>query len=432
MDRRTFTRLIGAGAVTAAAAPLAACGRSASGSTEGAVRYAWWGDAVRKQNYEAALAIFSEENPDVTVRPEFADYGAFQERITVQMAGRNVPELFWIPSPQVLTYQAANLYRPLDDLDGFDLSDYPDDLLETFKLNGELNTMPRSIFTPCVRWNQTFLEEAGAELPAYDEANWTWDSLAEFLIDYSADNPQGRKGAAYCANSDMVFESWLRQHGSDLWTEDGTLGADPAALEGWFEWWERLRTAGAALELSEQEGADPEWPVVGEKVLMTLQNSNHIVDEAQQFPDYDFQQRMTPANPDATPGFRFGYLSRIAMYRETPDGSLEGAAKLLDFNLNDARMVAQTGLTVGAPANPRVLEEIRPDATADELKLLDLVDEEMQHEQRPRYEAPPGSGTWRDVMARTIEALALGNVDIPTAATQFTAEVTREIEAARR
>ncbi|ABS03628.1 ABC transporter substrate-binding protein [Kineococcus radiotolerans] len=432
MNRRTFNRLLGAGAVTAAATATTACGGSSSGSSDGAVRYAWWGDAVRQKNYEAALAVFSKENPDVTVRPEFADYTAFQERITVQMAGRNVPELFWIPSPQVLTYEAAGLYRTLDDLEDFDLSDYPPELLETFKLGGQLNTMPRSVFTPCVRWNQTFLEEAGAELPAYDEASWTWDALAEFLIDYSADNPQGRKGAAYCANGDMVFESWVRQHGGDLWTEEGTLGFEPEVLEGWFAWWENLRAKGATLELSEQEGADGEWSLIGEKALLTLQNSNHIVDEAQQFPDYDFQQRMTPANADATPGFRFGYLSRIAMYARTAEGSLPGAAKLLNFNLNDARMVSQTGLTVGAPANPRILAEIRPDATPDEIKLLDLVDEEMKLEQRPRYEAPPGSGTWRDVMARTIEAVTLGSTSIPDASAAFISEVSREIDAAKK
>src|SRR4051794_27814776 len=114
VNRRRFLQLVGVGALGAAGTTaLAACGGGSDGTE---IRYAWWGDTVRQQKYGAALDAFIEQNPGIEVRPEFADYDAFQERITVQTAGRDVPDVFWIPSPQVMSYQDAGLYRRLDDI----------------------------------------------------------------------------------------------------------------------------------------------------------------------------------------------------------------------------------------------------------------------------------------------------------------------------
>ncbi|MFB9375478.1 ABC transporter substrate-binding protein [Kineococcus gynurae] len=429
MDRRSFARLLGAGLLLPPT--LAACGRGSGGSSGDGIRYAWWGDALRQQNYQKALDLFQDENPEIVVQPEFASYDAFQERMTVQTAGRNVPELFWVPSPQVLSYRDAGLYRRVDDLEQFDLSDYTPEQLELYKLDGQLDAMPRSLFSSAFRYNQTFLEEAGATLPPEDPGSWNWASVAEFLTDYTNNTPDGRVGAAYSANNDMCFEAWVRQHGGDLWSAEGRLGFEPAVLEGWFEWWEGLRAAGAALSLSEQEGPDPEWDVVGSRVLATFCNSNHIVDEAEMYPDVTFQQRRPPADPDADADWAFVYLSRIGLYSGTAEDKLADAATLLDFTLGDARLVELAGLSIGAPANPRVLEEVRGTATPTGQELLRLVDQELGLPSRPRFEAPPGSGTWRTIMARGIESLAGGVTGITETAANVMAEINAGVEGSR-
>ena len=426
MDRRRFMQLAGLAALGAAGtAALGACGGGGSGGTE--IRYAWWGDTVRQQKYNQALELFAQHNPGVEVRPEFADYDAFQERITVQTAGRDVPDVFWIPSPHVMSYHAAGLYRRLDDIPSLDLSAYSPAQLESYRIDGELNTLPRSVLTAAVRYNQTFLDEAGAQLPADDAQGWTWDGLSEFLIDYTRDAPDGRKGIHYNAQADLCFEAWLRQHGQDLWTADGRMGFDAAALEGWFEWWEVLRRAGAATSLSEQEGAQPEWPVVGDRVLMTFGNSNHIADEAPMFPDYEFGLRPMPVLADAAPGHRFGYLSRLAVYAGIDDDAVDAAGRLVHFNINDPAMLRIVGLSVGAPANPQMLQEAYAIANPDETKMLEVVERELAEEQKPRYEAPAGSGTWRTIMTRGVEEVALERASVTDAAARVIADIDREL-----
>lgn len=425
LTRRSFLTWTGAGALSIAAMSLAGCSPSGSGG-DGSVRFAWWGGSDRQRAYLEALDAFTAEHPEIKVAPEFGDYDAYQERMTTQMAARDVPDVFWIPSAAVLTYRDAGLYRDLDGAAGLDLAAFSDAQLETFRLDGELNTLPKSLFSPVLRYNATFLDDAGAALPE----QLTWDNLAEFLVDYSANNADGRKGVSYGPYHDMPFESFLRQHGEDLWTQDGTLGASVDGVGAWIDWWEKLRRAGATTTMSEQDGIEPSWPQVGDKVLTTFANSNHIVDEAPAFPDYEFDQRDVPALADAAAGYHFTYYSRFAMYSGVPDERAEAAAQLMSFNLNSPELLSLVGLSSGAPPNTELLDQYEPDATPDEKKVIAITREIAETEQRPRFEAPAGSGNWRNLLIRELEEVTLGEKSVPDAAAAFVEAVEGEIAGA--
>ncbi len=429
LNRRGFAKLTAAGVVGATS--LARGHGHLSAQDQITIRYGWWGGAERQANYIRALETFEAANPDIDVEPEPAEYDAFQERMTTQIAGENVPDIFWIASPQVLTYDNNGIYRPLDDVPSLDLSDYPPEMLESFKLNGVLNTMPFGIFAPVVRYNETFAMEDGVEVPAADTGPWTWDSLAQLLIDYSGNNAAGRKGTPYNAHADLPFEAWLRQHGEQLWTEDGNPGFTQDTVAAWFDWWENLRKAGAALSLSEQEGPSPDWQLVGDKVLANMGNSNHIVDDSKVFPDYTFKQRPMPIIEGAEDGHKFLYTPRMAMYARIDEEKVEAAGRLMNYNTNNVEFVQITGLSLGAPVNPRVLQEAYSFATPAESEMLATVEAETAATRRPRFEAPAGSSTWRDVMALAIEQVALEQSSTSDAAGQMIEEITAEIERAR-
>jgi multiple sugar transport system substrate-binding protein len=425
LTRRSFLTWTGAGALSIAAMSLVGCSPSGSGG-DGSIRFAWWGGSDRQRAYLEALDAFTAEHPEIKVAPEFGDYDAYQERMTTQMAARDVPDVFWIPSPAVLTYRDAGLYRDLDGIEGLDLSAFDAEQVETFRLGGELSTLPKSIFSPVVRYNTTFLDEDGVALP--DQL--TWDNLAEFLVDYSKNNAGGRKGTTYGPYHDMPFESFLRQRGEDLWTEDGMLGASVDGVGAWIDWWEKLRLAGATTSVSEQDGIEPSWAQVGDKVLVTFANSNHIVDDAQAFPDHTFDQRDVPAAEDAAAGYHFTYYSRFAMYSGVPDDRVEAAAALMSFNLNSPELLSLVGLSAGAPPNTKLLDQYEPDATPDEQKVIAITREIAETEQRPRFEAPAGSGSWRDLMIRELEEVTLGQKSVPDAAAAFVEAVEGEIAGA--
>ncbi|ADB33647.1 extracellular solute-binding protein family 1 [Kribbella flavida DSM 17836] len=437
LDRRGFLKLaLGTTAAGLSAAAVAGCGGGSGGAGGGdaggktTLRYAWWGNTIRQQNYTKALQQFTAANSGIGIEPEFAEYSAFQERMTTQIAARDVPDIFWIASPQVLTYHKSKLYRKLDDVPTLNWGDYSKEDLESFKLGGELNTVPFAIFVPVIRYNETVAKADGVTIPA-EGPGWNWDSFADLLVAYSKNNPGKRKGVPYAPDHDLTFEAWLRQRGEQLWTEDGQVGFTPDGLGSWLDWWEKLRKSGAALSLSEQEGMGPDWAQVGKLVLANFGNSNHIIDDAKMFPQERFRLRAMPVDPAATAGHKYLYFPRMAVYQRIDDAKVEAAGKVLDYNVNNPEMLKTVRLTMGAPTNPKVAEQAVAFASQDEKEMLALVGKERVAERRPRYEAPPGSSTWRTTMTRVCEEIALGRTSVPDGAKKLVEEISAGIKRAQ-
>lgn len=417
--------LAGGGAL-AGCSGVAGGGGGGGGSDDaaGSVRFAFWGNNVRMENYQDAFDHLMESDPDVTLDTEFADYNAFQERMTTQMAGGNVADIFWIPSASVMSYYANDLYRPLSDVSSLDLSDFSEQDLRDFELAGELNTMPHGIFVPVLRSNVTLAEEDGVTIPD----SWTWDELAEFARDYSANSAEGRFALPYNASHDLTFEAWLRQHGEELWTEDGQVGFSEDGLASWIDWWEQLRAAGATPEIGAQDGVEPSWEDVGNRTLMWTGNSNHIVDDATMFPDQQFALHHVPEAADAPAGHQYLYFPRMAMYQGISDEQAELAGQVMTFCTSNPVIHEYVGLTMGAPVSPKVSEAVREFASDYELQMLDVVTEDREIERTPRYEAPPGTSTWRTEMTRALEQVTLGEVSVAQGAAGLIAEINRGIE----
>jgi hypothetical protein len=60
--------------------------------------------------------------------------------------------------------------------------------------------------------------------------------------------------------------------------------------------------------------------------------------------------------------------------------------------------------------------------------MLRIVQHNNAQESKPRYEAPAGTGTWRNIMTRTIEEIVLGGMPVMEASQRMIDEVQREID----
>ncbi|CAM3587019.1 ABC transporter substrate-binding protein [Occultella aeris] len=436
MSRRNVLKFAAVAGLTGTAAACSGVGGGSGGGGSGGtdaggsatLRYAWWGNNVRQENYTNALNQFMEDHSEITVETEFAEYTAFQERMTTQMAARNVPDLFWVPSAQVMTYYANDMFHDLDGLETLDLSDYDADDIDGLRLDGVHNTMALGIFVPVVRYNETMAQADGATLP--EGADWTWDGFTEFAIDYAANNPNGNWAVNYGPDHDLTLEAWLRQRGEELWTGDGQIGFTADGIASWLDFWENLRKNGAAPSLSEQDGVGADWALIGERVLTYLGNSNHIIDDAQFFPEATFKLRTMPVAADATPGHPYLYTPRLAIFGGIDEANLEAAGTLLNFSVNNTDTLRITGLTMGAPVNPRVAAEVAEFASPDEQQMLDAVAHDRALERNPRFEAPAGSSTWRTILTRVSEQVALEQSTTIDAATAMIAELQSAIDRA--
>ncbi|MBZ2197943.1 ABC transporter substrate-binding protein [Occultella gossypii] len=416
MKRRQF---LGLGAAASVAA-LAACsnGTNSGGGSSGGVsqvRYGHWDNGSAQALYAALFQKFMDANEDIEILQEFASYDAFQERMTTQIAGGEVADIFWIASPQILAYNQAGIYHDVEGLPGFDFDSLDADMLDRLKIDGKLNTLPVGMITPCFRYNQTFLDELGAEAPSV----WSWDSTAEFLRDYTNNNPDGNKGIFYHAGHDLTLEAWLRQHGEDLWTEDGQLGASIDGIASYLDWWEQLRLDEVTLSVEEQGGIQGAWNEFGSKVLSDIGSHNQILEASLVFPDFELREVPTPVLEDAADGHAFTYFVRVGVYEGVPEDRLEAVGRVLDFNLNSEEFITELGPVQGTPASLRQRTALEGTDDPNIQQANSVTDAVLAQEMRPRYDAPPNASTWRREYDAAIEQVVLGQASITDAVTQF-------------
>src|ERR1700754_3374421 len=137
---RTLTRrnLFIAGGVLsmiAAAGCTPNCGESTE-NTEGALRFAWWGATSRQNAYTNFVQKFQNENPQIDLRLEPADYDAYVDRLSVQAAARNLPDIFWVAGSQFLTYASQGVMLDLDKVSGgvIDYGDFSPDEVNRWRV----------------------------------------------------------------------------------------------------------------------------------------------------------------------------------------------------------------------------------------------------------------------------------------------------------
>lgn len=424
----TRRRLLAAAGGLAGAWALAGCtGVAGSGkSPPGTVRYSFWGGNSRQTNYRKAFEQAAGALTGVTLNVEATDYNPYRERMTTQIVARDVADVFWVPSPDVLTYQVNDLFRRVDDIPTLDLSDFSEKDLQDWRLRGDLNTIPFGIHVPAVFYNRTFAEEDGVELPE----NPTWSDMAEFARDYTANNPHGRRALGYAVGHDQSLQNWLRQNGEQLWTEDGRVGFSVDNLAGWIDWWEQLRKAGATTSISEQDGVDGSWEDIGDRVLVLFSNANHAIENSATFPDFEFGLKHPPIAPDAAAGFRFIYTPRMGIYARIDDANVEPAGQVVSYCINNTDMLRAVGLTMGTPVNPRIAREYEQYATPIEREMLAIGEADRAADRTPAYESPPGAGEWRVTLWRVVEDVINSGTSPTAAVQQLVDELNRSIDRA--
>lgn len=426
MDRRSFLAMAGGASAAMVAASCASSNGSdgSSGSGSGTVvRYGHWDNGSAQALYAELFQDFMDDNPDIEVRQEFASFNAFQERMTTQIAGGEVADIFWVAAAQILAYNEAGIYADLEKLPGFDLDALDADIVDRLRIDGKLTTLPNGLIVPCLRWNQTFLDEVGAEVPSA----WTWNLLAEWLTDYTKNNPKGRRGIFYHAGHDLTLEAWLRQNGEDLWTEDGQLGASVECISEYLAWWEELRNSGTTLTIEEQGGIGVNWSELGSEVLADISSHNQIIEASSVFPDYVLQQRPTPTIDAPAEGHAFTFFERLGVYSRVPEENLEAVGRLLTFTLTDVGYIEKLGPLQGTPASAARREALENSDDPNVQQVNAVTNEILEMPMRPRFEAPANASTWRRHFDAALEQIVFNDTSITAAVTEFHSTVSAAI-----
>jgi len=229
---------------TGAVIALAGCAGGSTGGTPDAtptfdpdekvsLDLAFWGNDVRAELYNEAIAAFNEEYPNITVNTSFLGFPEFWEKRQTEAAGGNLPDVMQFDYSYLRQYSENGLLLDLDPYLGNIIDTEP--LAENILGIGVVADTTYGIPTSTNAWglftNPVLLEQAGVD--QFEGGDW-----ADYT-DWLSDITDGSGGAFY-GGTDFSgriqnFELQLRSEGSDLFSEDGEPGFDEERLT---EFWE--------------------------------------------------------------------------------------------------------------------------------------------------------------------------------------------------
>jgi multiple sugar transport system substrate-binding protein len=209
-------------------------------SSSNAVRVVWWGSDSRHTATLESIALFEKSNPNIKVMPEYMGFDSYFDKLNVQIAGGNAPDVIQFGT-NVPDYVSMNALLELDKYQGnvLDLSRFDKDAIELGIHNGKLYGVCLGTNIQCLIYNKSMIERAGVPLP---KDIMTWDELRQYALTLASRLPAGVWPFTDNSNHNKnYFEYWMRWNGTPVY-RNGTTMSSAAAIQKWIEIWEDYRT----------------------------------------------------------------------------------------------------------------------------------------------------------------------------------------------
>lgn len=391
------------------------------------LRLAWWGSAERHERTYEATALFEELHPGITVTSEVASFDGHFDKLAVQTAGGEAPDVFQMSGQYILDYAERGALLDLNQFvpDIIDLSSWDEGSRNLGVINDQMAGIVIGVDTYAIIFDEEVFAEAGIEMPE----NQTWEEFATMASELTAALGDGRFGTEDAGGSYEAVETFLRQRGKRLFSEDGSaLGFEPADLIEWYTYWDELRKAGAATpaDITAATQTLPEnSPLVLGQAPIEFTTASQFVN-FQGLQPHELGLRMYPAGPE---GSELAQFIRPALFisasvsTEYPTES----AELINFLLNDLEAAAVLRTARGIPASPPVRELLLADVPDDERKTFELIDEVSATATQANVLTPPGGRAATDLMYQANLSIAFGEQSIQEAVDRFFAEAPAEL-----
>jgi multiple sugar transport system substrate-binding protein len=422
-------RAIGAGALIASAAlALSACsggggnspepGATLDPDTEVTLDFAFWGNDVRADLYEQAIAAFNEEYPNITVRSSFLGFPEFWEKRQTEAAGGNLPDVMQFDYSYLRQYSENGLLLDLTPyLDGIIETDgLSENILNIGKVGEETTGIPTSTNAWGMYLNPKLLEQVGVE-PYEGGGSWEdYNAWMKEVTDAAAAQGVELWGGTDYTGRIQNFEISQRAKGEDLFTEDGEPNFDEDDLRAFWEQGDEIRGSVVAP----QQRLEETYPLSGFDSAITASELTWDNFGAGYLGNLgaEYTELGLVAPPTAEEGSQDLYLKpsmlhSISSNTENP----EAAATLVNFLINSPEVGEIFGTNRGLPASETQLEGASLDGLDAQIR-----DYEASIEDR-LGDAPPvpivGYGTLEEKFRLIGTELGFGTITVDEAVDQF-------------
>ena len=411
-------------ALTAGAVALTAltgCGTVGGGDDSGGngvgIRLTWWGNPTRASATQAAVSLFEQSHPGITVQTEPSAYPGYYDKLNTQISAGDAPDVFQVDT--VAQYASTGSLA--------NLGSYPDVLhtdnvaasyLAQGSYHGTLYELPAGSNVYALVYDPNAVHSTGAQDPG---PGLTWAQYAQLAQKISAASHGKLYGAGDDSASLQTFEFYVRQHGHNLYSTDGkSLGFPAQDLIDWWQYWADLRKSGGAPPPDVTEPG-----VSGDVTKVAIAKGQVAMDSwgtSTTLPGASWQYTALPGEADH-PGMYLKRAVNWAVYAHSKHA--REAAELVDFLVNNQQAGLKLGMCRGAPSNSGVLAALAPTLTGTDKQVADYT----QYVAQPgRNSAPPPDSPTAakqietDLFVRMAENVWYGRASVTDAANQFVAQ----------
>jgi multiple sugar transport system substrate-binding protein len=362
------------------------------------LRISWWGDQTRANLTQQVIDLYEKSHPNIKIQPEFTGYSGYQQKLTTEAAGNNLPDVMQMNyGPMISQFSSQGLLddlKPYIDSKQIDVSKIDPQLLGTGVINGQQLGIPLAENALAVLYNPDLLQKAGLSDPKPD---WTWDDFIQM-----AETVHQKLGIWGARTLDYTFtpEYYIRQHGQHLFSQDQkALGYDDQTLADYWQINLKLIRDGAAPtidKIQQIQGLEQE-PLAQQKAAFDLRWSNQLTALSN---NGKLPLKLAPLpGPDADKGM---YLkpSMFFSISKTSQHKAE-AADFINFFINnlDAAKILKTER--GVPVSSDIREQLKPSLSPLDQETFDYIDYVSKHSSPIDPDSPPNysqiSQTLKDV-----------------------------------
>ena len=128
----------------------------------------WWGNQVRNDVTQKVIDLYMEQNPDIVIQAEFADWSGYWDRLSATAAGGNMPDIVQMDYSYLNQYQQNGLLADLTPFieDGtIDTTNIPESIIASGSVDGRCYALSLGSNAPMMAYDPAVTEAAGVTIP---------------------------------------------------------------------------------------------------------------------------------------------------------------------------------------------------------------------------------------------------------------------------
>jgi multiple sugar transport system substrate-binding protein len=387
------------------------------------LRVSWFGSQDRHNRTLEVIKLFEEKYPNVKIQSEFLGFTEYWQKMAVQAAGKNLPDVMQEDVEFTSEYMEKDLLLNLDPYvedNRLDLTSASEAGFFASRFNGKLYAVSLGLCCQTAYiYDPELFKKAGVEEPTPD---WTWEDYTEKAKKIHTALGIYADDSYKMASSLHNLTFYLVQHGNLLYDKSGKkLGYEDDSL--FVDFYTRFvdlvkEGVNAPPEVSAEHMATEDTLIMRKEAAMQPNSSSLIV--------ACIQGAGRPLSvavlPNAKDQVQYGSTIMSGSFFSVSKNSKypEWAVKFIDFFVNDIEANKILLAERGVPSSSKIREALKPYLDDAQKVMFDYLDVVMKHSS-PADEIffPPGSTKVRDLLKTIYEKMLYGILTPEKAAKEF-------------